>query len=514
MALTLPSSIINLGDEINEKLPVAAGDETSEYTVTKDQTQSEIGLAGSWKPTYHLMAASGWMNDPCGLGYNPETNLYHLSFQWNPNGNFWGDICWGQATSRDLLSWSVSKTPSLQSSEPYDHCAIYTGCFQPTSITGKKDGSLTQIYTSVSQIPIHHTIPYSNGCETLSLASSHDGGKTWRKSEENPILDGPPEGVSVTGFRDPFVSEWPSLAQSCGSPEQQLYGVLSGGIKNSTPSAFVYSIDPTNLASWKYTGLLADVGINYSPSYWSGDFGRNWEVVNFVTLKDNAQSKTQDFLIMGVEGAIPHLKKGMTSLNAHTTETRTSRLQLWMAGSTVSNRSDPSAPLMEYDYGGYFDHGCFYAANSFWDPVTKRTIVFGWIQEDDHSKLLRESQGWQGAISLPRILDLQTTHYVVCAHRSPLSDITSLQCIEDGRGTYSVSTLGISPDPRLEGLRLGAEQKRIIERCLGGRGVQPSRLSVSSMKWELECNIKVGKTSKKVGFNINHTSSKFSIIRV
>jgi len=508
MALTSSASCVQLDNSHNGPHLEQDKHAIPEHSSHLEQTQLATRLSTIWRPTYHCMPARGWMNDPCGPGYNPTTKLYHLSFQWNANGNFWGDICWGQAVSRDLLSWEISDVPSLQSSETYDKCAVYTGCFQPTSFSGKTDGELTQIYTSVSQIPIHHTIPYSNGCETLSSASSCDGGKTWRKSEANPILPGPPKDISVTGFRDPFISPCSSLSQSLDAPEQQLYGILSGGIKNSTPTAFLYTINPSNLNSWEYTGLLADVGLNYCPSHWSGDFGRNWEVVNLVTLKDDTKSKTQDFLIIGVEGAIPQPKKGMSSSNAHTTETRTSRLHLWMAGSIASSRMNASAPFMEYEYGGYFDHGCLYASNSFWDPVINRTVVFGWIQEDDHSKVLREAQGWQGVISLPRVLELQTTHYVVCAHRSSLFDITSIQCIDDGLGTYSVSTLGISPDSRLEGLRAGIEPKSILRTPLGGSGDQSSRISVNSMTWELECKLVVGKTSRKVGFSIEHTSSK------
>lgn len=501
MAPTPSTNIVELGERKNEDI-------APHFVPAFEYNPSTTPVSAKWRPTYHCMAMNGWMNDPCGPGYNPTTKLYHLSFQWNPNGNVWGDVCWGQATSSDLVSWEVSVTPSLQPSEAYDRCAVYTGCFQPTSITGEADGSLTQIYTSVSRLPIHHTLPYNNGSETLSATTSRDGGKTWKKSDKNPILPGPPDGLSVTGFRDPFISQWPSLAKVQNSPEKQLYGILSGGIKDSTPTAFVYSVDPTNLSSWEYAGLIADVGLNHSPSHWSGDFGRNWEVVNFASLKNDTSSKTQDFLIMGVEGAIPQPKKGMSSSNAHTTETRTSRLHLWMAGTVTSSKSDPSAPLMDYEYGGYFDHGCLYASNSFWDPVTKRNIVFGWIQEEDHSKTLAESQGWQGVISLPRVLDLQTTHHVVRAHRSALREITSIQCKDDGLGTYSVSTLGISPDPRLEKLRSGAQHNTISKRPLGEARDVLSSLSVKSMTWELECTISAGKTSSRVGFNVDHTSSK------
>jgi hypothetical protein len=43
-----------------------------------------------------------------------------------------------------------------------------------------------------------HDGGYNWGSETLSLASSKDGGKTWKKSEKNPFLPGPPQDLEVS----------------------------------------------------------------------------------------------------------------------------------------------------------------------------------------------------------------------------------------------------------------------------------------------------------------------------
>lgn len=45
------------------------------------------------------------MNDPCAPGYDKETGLYHLFYQWNPDSHEWDHISWGQARSRDLVHW-------------------------------------------------------------------------------------------------------------------------------------------------------------------------------------------------------------------------------------------------------------------------------------------------------------------------------------------------------------------------------------------------------------------------
>ncbi len=78
-----------------------------------------------WRPMYHMLAANAWMNDPCAPGYDPATGLYHISFQWNPRRNVygkiaWGNMVWGKASSKDLVSWTVSGSPCLKPGEWYD----------------------------------------------------------------------------------------------------------------------------------------------------------------------------------------------------------------------------------------------------------------------------------------------------------------------------------------------------------------------------------------------------------
>ena len=55
------------------------------------------------RPHFHFSPARNWMNDPNGLIF--YRGKYHLFFQYNPEGDQWGNMSWGHATSTDLINW-------------------------------------------------------------------------------------------------------------------------------------------------------------------------------------------------------------------------------------------------------------------------------------------------------------------------------------------------------------------------------------------------------------------------
>ena len=55
------------------------------------------------RPQCHLLPAANWMNDPNGPIY--WHGNYHMFYQYNPDGAFWGDMHWGHAISQDMVHW-------------------------------------------------------------------------------------------------------------------------------------------------------------------------------------------------------------------------------------------------------------------------------------------------------------------------------------------------------------------------------------------------------------------------
>jgi beta-fructofuranosidase len=192
-------------------------------------------------------------------------------------------------------------------------------------------------------------------------------------------------------------------------------------------------------------------------------------------------------------------------------QTRMSRSQLWMSGSFQMIRDMHGGQTrveMNYDFGGIFDHGCLYAANSFWDPREERSIVFGWVPEDDLSENLRYAQGWSGALSMPRMLGIQTLYRVHKARTVALKEITSFKIMPDTHGTFEMQTLRIEPYPKLELLRKKSKAHQMQEVSIKSSGEQclddlPS-IPLQTSQWELLCQLDMGPNCTRLGLRIEH----------
>jgi beta-fructofuranosidase len=418
-----------------------------------------------WRPSFHVMPIKGWMNDPCAPGYDKERELYTLSFQWNPKAAVWGNMSWGSALSKDLVNWVISDTPSMVP-DAQDPAGVFTGSMIPDSTNA--------FYTSAQRLPISYHLPYQRGSEKLHQASSSDSGRTWRKTGAVPLL--PPAGLDVTGWRDPFVGPWASMDRVRGEqPESKWYGMLSGGIRNKTPTIFLYSVQPDNPGNWTYLSSLVDFGLRFEPSRWTGNYGVHWEVASIVTLSDQHQS-SRDFVLLGSQGLVQDDVMDDVPLS-------TNNRSMWMTGSV-----QPDA-TMRWQHGGALDHGCCYAANGFRDPVTKQFVLFGWIFEEDLPQALADEQEWSGCLSIPRVLSLRL-YQNVTALRTDIEEITCFEKTASVMHTgFDVSVLTMMPDSRLHKLR----RERLPMKFTKPQG-------------QLECRLKFNVEEINVGFDLQHST--------
>ena len=301
------------------------------------QTTDARRAADFYRPQYHFLPAANWMNDPNGPIFHD--GVFHMFYQYNPHGAFWGTMHWGHATSRDLLHWEHQPVALAPTPDGPDKDGVFSGC------AVLHDGVPTLIYTGVNP-------------EVQCLATSTDGFKTWHKDPGNPVIAGPPKGLTVCGFRDPCV--WQEGAD--------WYMVVGSGFPKIGGAALIYR--SSDLRKWEYlhpfcSGTWSGVAAN-NPV----DSGEMWECPDFFALDG------KHVLLYSTRGKVFY-NVGLYKDHRFTKETE-----------------------------GQLDFGSYYAPKSVLDPNGRR-ILWGWIPE---TRPLEEHRaaGWAGLMSLPRVLNVGT----------------------------------------------------------------------------------------------------------
>lgn len=88
------------------------------------------------RPVYHGMPVAAWTNEPHGLIH--YEGKYHLFFQKNANGPYWGRLHWGHIVSENLYDWHEEKI-ALAPSVDYDWKGCWSGClFSDATLTSGK----------------------------------------------------------------------------------------------------------------------------------------------------------------------------------------------------------------------------------------------------------------------------------------------------------------------------------------------------------------------------------------
>jgi beta-fructofuranosidase len=271
------------------------------------------------------------MNDPNGL--IQWKGAYHLFYQHNPFGAIWGNMHWGHATSRDLVHWGHLPFALAPTPGGPDKDGCFTGC------AVDHDGVPTLVYTGVSP-------------EVQCIATSADDLLTWSKEAGNPVIAGPPPGLDVTGFRDPYV--WREGAS--------WYMAVGSGLKGVGGMVLLYR--SPDLRHWDYLQPLS-VGQE-------AETGQIWECPNFFPLGE------RHVLIVS---AVPLGKA------------------IYFTGTYAAGQFTPQTPGV-VDAGGHY-----YAPQTFRDAQGRR-LIFGWLWEG-RSQEAQVAAGWAGVMSLPRVLTLR-----------------------------------------------------------------------------------------------------------
>lgn len=283
------------------------------------------------RPRYHLHPAAGWMNDPNGaIQWNGR---YHLFYQYNPYEAVSRNKHWGHVSSSDMIHWEEQPIALAPTPGGYDH----KGCFSGTCVNN--NGVPTILYTGVQP-------------QVQCIATGSPDLVRWTRHAGNPVIPLPPEGVNVTGFRDPYV--W--------REDGQWYMVIGSGIRGKGGAALLYRSD--DLYTWQYLNPLYVGELDHS--------GAVWNCPNFFPLEDK-----HVLIVSGQRVWKPFFFTGTYQDHHFMPETR----------GLVDYGGDVYAPQVFFD-----QHG--------------RCILWGWVWEAQPDTAILE-QGWAGVMALPRLLSLR-----------------------------------------------------------------------------------------------------------
>lgn len=164
-----------------------------------------------YRNQYHYSPFSGWNNDPNGLVFDGE--YYHLYYQAQPFQKTWGDMYWGHARSKDLLTWENLPIALL----PTDGNFMWSGSaiIDKENKSGLFNSLMTGDYDGSKNIIIYYTVDGGPN-QNQWMAYSLDGGISFIKYKM--IIDGATVSDGIT-FRDPKVFEI----------EENVWGIIVGG---------------------------------------------------------------------------------------------------------------------------------------------------------------------------------------------------------------------------------------------------------------------------------------------
>ncbi len=317
-------------------------------------------LAGDrHRPLYHFLAPANWMNDPNGPIY--WKGKYHLFYQYNPNGPFWGSLHWGHAASSDLVHWEDLPIALAPSKEGPDKNGCWSGCVVDDH------GVPTALYTAP-------------GPQTVCLATGDDDLINWTKREA-PVISAPPTELDLTGFpsitgdssadfRDPFV--W--------REGERWFLLMGSGMPGKGATALLF--ESNDLRRWRFLRPFFTAA--------AGTDRKMWECPVLLRFGDRCA-----LLVC------PHPEA--TSIQ-------------WFAG-------DRENGALHERQSGRLDFGVYaYAAHSLYDALNHRYLLWTWIKEGRPGKD-RRAAGWAGLLSLPKECSLDNNYHLTMKPAAELTSL-------------------------------------------------------------------------------------------
>lgn len=308
----------------------------------------------------------------------------------------WGNLTWGHAVSRDLVDWRDLE-PALKPDQLYDNGGVWSGsvtiCPDGSPMifyTGKFTNLLTLTFFFLVKSFILETNVSRNAQsgvaddfeQSQNLAVPEDLSdpllRRWVKNPENPVLRHP-VGIDKVDFRDPTTA-W--------QVDDGSWRILVGAKMGRDGMALLYK--SRDLLHWE---LEENVLLTVPGS-------GMWECLDFFPIAPFGREAFDN----SVNG--PHIKH---VLKVSFFDDKHDHYAVGTYNLSTESFS-PSNPALDIQHGWHYDYGKFYASKSFYDPVKKRRIIWGWSNESDTeaqdiakgwaSLQVNQAESFKGSLSL------------------------------------------------------------------------------------------------------------------
>lgn len=199
----------------------------------------------AYRQQYHFSQYAHWNNDPNGLVY--YDGYYHLYYQHHPFSNYWSDMYWGHARSKDLAHWELLPICLFPDTES-DGWGPGAGYMWSGSAMVYRKGMSEAIdrlnwYPNGNGEGLIAFYTRDGGLQDQVIMSSDDNGMTWTKRVRIPQTT--VVGPNKTDCRDPKI--FPVKTEN---GKVTLWGMALTGMATGN----VWFLKSTNLLDWSAAG--------------------------------------------------------------------------------------------------------------------------------------------------------------------------------------------------------------------------------------------------------------------
>ncbi|KMT04891.1 hypothetical protein BVRB_7g170580 [Beta vulgaris subsp. vulgaris] len=327
------------------------------YGVSELQAARSPPTNQPYRTAYHFQPRKNWINDPNGpMLYK---GVYHLFYQYNPNGVIWGPPVWGHSTSKDLVNW----VPQPLTMEPE----------MAANINGSWSGSATILPGNKPAILFTGLDPKYEQVQVLAYPkdTSDPNLKEWFLAPQNPVMFPTPQNqINATSFRDPTTA-W--------RLPDGVWRLLIGSKRGQRGLSLLFR--SRDFVHW----------VQAKHPLYSDKLSGMWECPDFFPVYANGDQMGVDTSIIGSH--VKHVLKNSLDITKH---------DIYTIGD-YNIKKDAYTPDIGYmnDSSLRYDYGKYYASKTFFNDAKKERILLGWANEsssveDDIKK------GWSGIHTIPR----------------------------------------------------------------------------------------------------------------